>query len=200
MTFPAALVIAAGAAGVAGLAGVATSAQVPVQSNSGIYATAEDYASRRIENGGACASGAYKVELHDVLNKPFIDVTRGKEKKRYVKSALFGLRLCDGHDYRFAANRLYRILETGGLYVYGVERPATQGKGFKLVRLYYFSAGATGEVLPLTLENLHRAYGTNHRFIDSLDRVTGQDLAEYDTFHQQFKVSRLLAESATQDR
>ncbi|HEV3057160.1 MAG TPA: hypothetical protein VGY48_02880 [Vicinamibacterales bacterium] len=200
MTFPAALVIAAGAAGVAGLAGVATSAQTPVQSNSGIYVTAEDYASGTTKDGGACGSNAYKVEVHDVLNKPFIDVTRGKEKKRYAKSELFGLRLCDGHDYRFAANRLYRILETGGLYMYGVERPATQGKGFKLVRSYYFSAGATGEVLPLTLENLHRAYGTNHRFIDSLDRVTGQDLAEYDTFHQQFKVSRLLVESATQDR
>jgi hypothetical protein len=172
----------------------AGSAATSTPSTSGVYLTAEDYARGALTDGVSCQT-SFKVALHDITNKPFIDVTRGSEKKRYAKDGLFGVRLCDGRDYRLVSNRLYRILEAKALYVYGVERPVTQGKGFRVVPTYYFSSGPRGEVLPLTLDNLHRVYASNHRFIDSLDRVWEQDVAAYDAFHQQFKVSRLLAES-----
>jgi hypothetical protein len=168
----------------------------PAPVASGVYLTAEDYASGALTNGGSCQA-SFKVALHDVLNKPFIDVSRGAEKKRYAKGEIFGLRLCDGLDYRFSANRLYRIVAKGDLYIYGVERPVSQGKGFRLVPSYYFSSGPRGEVRPLTLEHLQDAFATNHRFIDSLDRLSDQDLVQYDGYHQQFKVARLLAESTT---
>jgi hypothetical protein len=180
------------------LAGAATTgpASTPAPSTSGVYLTAEDLASGSLRDAGSCQT-SLKVALHDVLNRPFIDVSRGAEKKQYAKSEVFGLRLCDGHDYRLSASRLYRIVARGDLYLYQVERPVSQGKGFRVVPSFYFSSGPRGEVRPLTLEHLQNAFATNHRFIDSLDRLSDQDLAQYDAYHQQFKITRLLAESTT---
>jgi hypothetical protein len=161
---------------------------------SGVYLTASDYSNAALTDAGSCKA-PLKVALHDVFNKPFVEMSRGGEKKQYAKSELFGVRLCDGLDYRLSANRLYRILAKGDLYVYGVERPVSSGKGFRVVPSYYFSSGPRGEIRPLTLEHLQEAFATNHRFIDSLDRLSEQELAQYDGYHQQFKIARLLAES-----
>jgi hypothetical protein len=163
---------------------------------SGVYLTADDYAAGTLTDSGSC-DAPLKVSLHDVLNKPFVDVSRGSEKKQYVKSELFGLRLCDGQDYRLSSNRLYRILSNGELVVYGIDRPVSQGKGFRVVPSYYFSAGPRGEIRPLTLEHVQEAFAANHRFVDSLDRLSDQDLAQYDGYHQQYRVVRLLAESSS---
>ena len=174
---------------------VATSAPL----SGGVYLSAEDYARGTLTDVASCQA-SFKIALHDVVNKPFIEVTRGSEKKQYAKAEVFGVRQCDGQDYRLVSNHLYRILEAKALYIYGVQRPVSQGKGFRVVPAYYFSSGARGELLPLTLDNLHRVYASNHRFIDSLDRVWEREIAEYDTYHQQFKVGRLLAESGTEQR
>jgi hypothetical protein len=181
------------------LAAAATlgSSAASASSSGGVYLTAEAYVNAALTDAGSCQA-PIKVALHDVLNKPFIDVSRGSEKKQYAKSELFGLRLCDGFDYRLSANRLYRILARGDLYVYSVERPVSSGKGFRVVPSYYFSSGPRGEIHPLTLEHLQEAFAANHRFIDSLDRLSEQDLAQYDGYHQQFKIARLLAESTTE--
>jgi hypothetical protein len=175
-------------------AAMATPASSPAPATSGVYLTAEDQAAGALTDAGSCQA-SFKVALHDLRKTPFIDVSRGAEKKRYAKDAVFGVRLCDGYDYRLVSSRLFRIVESKALYVYAVERPITQGKGFRLVPTYYFSSGPRGDVLPLTLDNLHRVYAANHRFLDSLDRVGEQELAAYDSFHQRFKVGRLLAES-----
>ncbi len=176
---------------------VATATQTPNSTaSSGVYLTAADYANGALTDAGSCQASSFKVAVHDVLNGPYIEVSRGSDKKQYVKNEIFGLRMCDGHDYRLSANRLYRIVAKGDLYVYGVERPVSQGKGFRVTVSYYFSSGAGGEVRTLTLEHLQEAFAANHRFIDSLDRLSEQDLAQFDTYHQQFKIARLLAESS----
>jgi hypothetical protein len=177
-------------------AAVAAPVASPAPATSGVYLTAQDQANGTLTDAGSCQA-QMKVALHDLRKTPFIDVSRGAEKKQYAKDAVFGVRLCDGYDYRLVASRLLRIVEAKALYVYVVERPVTQGKGFRLVPAYYFSSGARGDVLPLTLENLHRVYAANHRFIDSLDRVSEQDLAGYDALHQRFKIGHLLEESTT---
>lgn len=163
---------------------------------SGVYLTADDFAAGTLASSGSCEA-PLKVSLHDVLNKPYVDLSRGSEKKQFAKNDLFGLRLCDGHDYRLSSSRLYRILSKGDLVIYGIDRPVSQGKGFKVVPSYYFSSGARGEIRPLTLENLQEAFAANHKFVDSLDRFSDQDLAHYDGYHQQYRVVRLLAESSS---
>lgn len=166
---------------------------------SGVYLSAADYKDRRLTAEGDCGSRTHRLELHDVLNKPYIHVTHGTEKRRYEKSSLFGFRACDGNDYRFVGNQEYQILEARELYIYLHERYVTVGKSRHIERDYYFSVGPDGEVLRLTLENLKEAFPGNHVFRDSLDQAFGtrQDPAQYDEFHKMFKVNRLLIASET---
>jgi hypothetical protein len=164
---------------------------------SGVYVTANDYKNGRLAFEGDCGSKTHKLELHNVLNKPYIDVTHGTEKHRYAKSDLFGFRACDGRDYRFVSNLEYQILESKELYIYASEVRVSHGKVSRRIREYFFSAGPNGPVLALALENLKQAFPDNHRFHDSLDATcgTGQALAEYDEFHKMFMVNRLLIAS-----
>ena len=173
------------------------SARQPVPRTSGIYLSAADYDNRRLTAEGDCGSKAHKLDLHDVLNKPYIHVTHEGERQRYAKNDLFGFRACDGSDYRFASSLEYRIVETRELFIYTRETYVTVGKSRHVVIDYSFSVGSGGKVLPLTLDNLKWAFPDNHAFHDSLDQMFGggQDLALYDQFHKMFKVNRLLIAS-----
>jgi hypothetical protein len=179
------------------LASVDGYAKAQTTRTSGVYPRAADYQNNRLSFAGSCGSKAHKLELHDVLNKSYIDVTHESEKHRYLKKDLFGFRACDGRDYRFTKNLEYQILESKELYIYAREMPESRGKGFHTAREYYFSAGPNGPILELTLDNLKQAAPDNHKFHDSLDATfgTGQKLAEYDEFHKMFKVNRLLIAS-----
>ena len=164
---------------------------------SGIYLTAADYRDGRLALEGDCGSKTHKLSLHDVLNKPYVDVTHESEKRRYPKSDLFGFRACDGRDYRFASNLQYQILESRELYIYARGIPVNYGKGYRTIQEYYFSVGPEGHILALTLENLKQALPNNHRFHDSLDATfgPGREPWEYGEFHRMFKVNRLLIAS-----
>lgn len=173
------------------------SAQAVTPKTSGVYLSSADYKNGRLAFQGDSGSETHKLELHDVLNKPYIEVTHDTEKHRHQKGDLFGFRACDGRDYRFASNREYQILEAKELYIYARGTPVGAGKGIRTVAAYYFSVGPDGPVLALTLENLKQSFPDNHRFHDNLDAMfgPGQVLAEYDEFHKTFKVNRLLIAS-----
>ena len=179
------------------LFGGTTTAQVAPPRTSGVYLTAEEYKNGRLSFQGDCGSKAHKLELHDVLHKSYIHVTHETEKRRFAKSELFGFRACDGYDYRFASNLEHRILETRELYIYTREVYVSHGRGRHTVRAYFFSAGAEGPVLALTLENLKKAFPDNQRFRDALDAAFGakQKLSEYDGPQKMFKVNQLLIAS-----
>jgi len=164
---------------------------------SGVYLTAADYANGRLSFEGDCGAKAHKLEIHDVWNKPYIDVRHNSEKQRYSKSDLFGFRACDGRDYRFGSNLEYRILEARDLYIYSRDITVNEGRTSRTVLEFYFSVGPNGQIKALTLENLKQAFPENHRFHDWLDATfgAGQNLAEYDEFHKMFKVNRLLIAS-----
>jgi len=131
-----------------------------------------------------------------VLNKSYIDVTHGGGRRRYLKSEVFGFRSCKGADYRFAGNKEYQILEAKALYIYRTESRDARGKGISTILKYYFSVGADGDVLALTLINLKQAFPGNHRFHDSLGAAFPfGGLEQYDDFHKMFKVNHLLEAS-----
>jgi hypothetical protein len=176
------------------------SGQAASSKTSGVYLTAADFTAAQLSHQGFCGSAAHKLELHDVLNKPYIDVTHDHEKRRYPKKDLFGFRACDGRDYRFGRNLEYQILEAKELYLYAREISESRGRTVQTRREYYFSVGPEGQILALTLNNLKQAFPDNHRFHDSLDVTfgAGQDLAQYDEFHKMFKVNRLLIASHEQ--
>lgn len=172
-------------------------ASAQTEKMSGVYLTASDYEGGKLSFEGDCGSKVHKLEIHDVSNKPYIDVTHDSEKHRYSKSELFGFRACDGRDYRFASRLEYQILEAKELYVYGRDISVAQGRTYRTVHEYYFSVGSKGLIQALTLENLKQSFPDNHRFHDWLDATfgSGQNLAEYDEFHKMFKVNRLLIAS-----
>ena len=173
---------------------------------SGIYLSARDYAEHRLSFEGDCKSSAHKLDLHDVRHKTYIHVTHGTETKRYEKNDLYGFRACDGRAYRFVDNREYEILESTSIAIYAIQAPARLSKDLArdrpTVSVYFFSSGPAGVVLPLTRNNLKRAFPDNHTFHDALDQTfhSDEELAQYDDFHKMFKVNRLLSASTSIER
>ena len=170
---------------------------------SGIYLTADDYTNRRLTSESNCDAAGHRVELHDVLGKSFIHVTHEGETRRYEKRDIYGFRSCERKDYRFVGNDEYEILESRAISIYERELPTQSPKdaarGLPRGYRYFFSVAAGGEVLPLTIDNLKRAFPDNHAFHDALDVTVrnNDELVRFDTFHKMFKVNRLLTATAT---
>jgi hypothetical protein len=97
----------------------------------------------------------------------------------------------DQRSFRVVGNQQYQILEAKGLFIYSADVLVRKGTTDKA---YFFSVGPNGEVLPLTIVNLKKAFPDNHRFHDNLDLMFRDDsqLTKYDNFHKMFKVNRLL--------
>ena len=173
---------------------------------SGIYLTAADYTERRPSFEGDCKTPSHKIELHNIVHKPYIEIMHGTATRKYAKSDLFGFRACDGREYRFVDIREYEILESRQISIYTIQVPARESKDLArdrpATRLYFFSEGPAGEVLPLTRNNLRRAFPDNHAFHDAIDQMFHSDaeLPQYDDFHKMFKINRLLVASQSSGR
>jgi hypothetical protein len=98
----------------------------------------------------------------------------------------------DARIYRLVGNDRYQILEAKAVYIYSLDVIVRKGTSEKT---YFFSIGPAGDVLPLTILNLKKAFPENHAFHDLLDMSFkhDSDLTKYDDFHKMFKVNRLLA-------
>jgi hypothetical protein len=100
----------------------------------------------------------------------------------------------DGRNYRVVDERRYEIVEAKALYIYTGDVLVRKGT---LEKAYFFSVGPNGDILPLTILNLKKAFPDNHSFHDFMDMAfkRDSDLTRYDDFHKTFKVNRLLAAS-----
>jgi len=100
----------------------------------------------------------------------------------------------DARSYRTVGNQRYEILDANVLHIYSATVLVRKGAAEKA---YFFSVGPTGDVFPLTIVNLKKAFPENHKFHDSLDTMFSSDssLTRYDDFHKMFKVNRLLIAS-----
>jgi hypothetical protein len=97
----------------------------------------------------------------------------------------------DERNVRVVGNDRYQILEARALYIYSHDVIVRKGATEKA---YFFSVGPTGDVVPLTILNLKKAFPGNHVFHDLLDMAfkNDSDLTKYDEFHKMFRVNRLL--------
>jgi hypothetical protein len=104
------------------------------------------------------------------------------------------LRAADERPYRLVGNDKYQIVEARDLYIYSLDVIVRKGASEKT---YFFSVGQNGDVQPLTILNLKKAFPDNHAFHDLLDMSFkhDSDLTKYDDFHKMFKVNRLLLAS-----
>ena len=100
----------------------------------------------------------------------------------------------DARNYRVVGNDKYQIVEAKALYIYTLDVIVRKGASEKT---YFCSVGPNGDVVPLTILNLKKAFPDNHTFHDLLDMSFkhDSDLTRYDGFHKMFKVNRLLAAS-----
>lgn len=102
------------------------------------------------------------------------------------------------NEIRFFNNDKYRILSNTGLIIYSKTSLVQQGKGPKPTELFYFSAGITETILPLTLANLESVYGKNQKFtyaVESLFR-SDSELAAYDVYNKQYKLAYLYLQNS----
>src|SRR6266571_5354896 len=82
--------------------------------------------------------------------------------------AAFPIVAADARPYRVVGNQRYEILEAKELYIYSTDVLVRKGTSEKA---YFFSAGPNGEILPLTILNLKKAFPDNHIFHDNLDMM-----------------------------
>ena len=169
----------------------------PAPTSSGVYLSAQDYRHAVLQHVVDCRTESHKIDVHDFLNKPYIDVDHQGQHLRHNKVDIFGFRDCNGHEVRFVQNHQYEIVEPGVIYVYSASGSVLQGKSLKIVLAYYFSTSPETAVLALTKDNLKHAYPENHHFHDALDLAfpNGEDASAYDRFHKTFRVNHLFAQS-----
>ena len=99
-------------------------------------------------------------------------------------------------SFRVYNNDKYQILSNTGINIYSKTWLVQQGKGPKPTELYFFSAGASGAILPLTLANLESVYGKNQKFMYAVESLfkTDAQLASYDYYNKQFKLAYLYSQ------
>ena len=166
------------------------------KSQGGIYKTLSDFRDNKLSYETGCNKNG-KIHLHDFFwNMATIQVVDEGKKYTLKKDELYGYRDCNDDVYRFYKNMEYRIAEAGNVYIYVQKENTAQNKNNKVVNVYYFSTKADGEILPLTLSNLKKAYKDNDSFSDLLDKFfNANDVCEYDEVHNTFKVNYVFSKT-----
>ncbi len=100
-------------------------------------------------------------------------------------------------DFRMYDKGEYRVLSSNGIVIYSKTWLVQQGKGPKQTELFYFSAGPSAAILPLTIANLESVYGKNQKFIYAVESLFKSDgeLASYDQYNKQYKLTFLYKQS-----
>ena len=185
---------------IAALLMIAVSASAADKTSSGIYLTADDFKNGKLSYEGWSGDSSHKLELHDVLDKPYIHVKHGNDTQKFNKSDIYGFRDSNGRSYRFIGNKEYEIRDTAALYIYSMKHSARNPKGapIGIATSYFFSVAADGNVIPLTIANLKNTFPENHKLHDSLDMMFKNDsqLTQVDDFHKMFKVNRVILASS----
>ena len=164
---------------------------------SGIYRSADAYLAGRLELAVDTRTMTHVIDRHTLLNKPYVDVQHDGRTVRYAKKDIFGFRDGEGRDVRFSGNREFTIAEAGPLYLYTSQRVAPDGKRTRTVTQHWFSRTVSSEMLPLTKENLKRAFPEQHGFHHLLDMnfPDAASLSAYDSAAKTFRINALYRQA-----
>ncbi len=172
-----------------------------VFAQSGIYMSWQDYQAGKLSNVLNCDSKPVKIKLHHFFSSTCIYIQQGEQEVRFCKDSIFGYRDCAQNTFRFYKTNddEYRIVENQNIVIYTSDIPVTDipGKTIKLIPGWFFSASISSDILPLTINNLKRAFPNNLKFHDFLDVEfnSSQNISEYDTIHKMYKVNYLFNKS-----
>ena len=182
---------------VAGVQAQTTNVYVQQARTSGIYLSAADFQHGKLTLPVNCNVGRSRVRMNDFLGRAHITVIHSGRKYIFLKDTIFGLRSCEGHDFRLFHRRLFEIEELKSVIIYRHIFTESGGgtKGARQVVKYYFSTGIEATILPLTRTALEETFPHNAKLHDLLEaQFHGgrDDVSTYDSFHHMFKINRVL--------
>lgn len=168
-----------------------------VPQTSGIYLNATDFQHGKLTLPVNCEAKHERIRMNDFLDRPHLTVIHEGKKYTFMKDSIFGLRTCEGHDFRLFHRRLFEIEELKSIIIYRHMATESGGgiKGVRQVARYYFSKGVDSAILPLTRTALERAFPHNDKLHDMLDawfHGNRDALSSYDSYYHTFKINRIL--------
>lgn len=167
------------------------------QTSKGLYLTYGDYLNHNLsyqtDPGNPKKNMIY---IHEFIGQNNVTVVRDGKKQSISKNDLFGYH-DNNNDYRFYGSKAYQIIDTTGFYIYSFDKLVQQGKGPRPTRVYYFSKNPNTDVLPLTPENIAKAFPKNHKFRYMVELASKTDikLDAYDSQANEYKIKELYTES-----
>lgn len=169
-----------------------------VQAQSGVYLTLDDFENNRLTYATNDKSDENKIRFNEFVTKPFLIVKHNGEKIHVFKDEIYAYKN-KGNIVRTWNFTQYHFLEKGAIWIYYKDVYTSQPKGTQRVRNYFFSTYGKGEILPLTVYNLKKAFPENdlfHIYLDAQFR-SDRELAHYDNYANKFKVNHLLEKANT---
>ena len=161
----------------------------------GLYLTVEDYINHKLSYATDGSSDT-KIRLNSMFESGKVVVMHGGKKEAFSKSAIFGFRDND-QDYRFFNNSAFKIVDTGGFFIYCASKLVQQGKSPKPTASYYFSASPKNEIKPLTIDNLQYVFSKDIKFLYAVEGFFKSDseLTAYDANLKEYKLKYLFAQT-----
>jgi hypothetical protein len=156
---------------------------------SGIYRTYEDFTAKKLTYETDNAKEPYSIKVDDYLTRPYVDVIYKGKKYSFLKKDIYGVSEGEERNFRFFNNKEYLIVDTGKVYIYKLNNPASDKS-----LTYFYSLKGNSKVMPLTLANLKNSYPENPRFRDLIDLYfkTDADLTAFDNYYKTYKLNRFL--------
>jgi len=157
--------------------------------NSGVYLSAQDFASKKISYKGA------KIKTNLLFNPTDIKVIQDDTKTVLFKVNIYGYKTRDNKTYRYYNGVAYEILNPeDGFLIYklnGLSFSKNQRKP-----LYFFSINADAPMQSLTITNVKMAFPDERSFHYAMDMLFkyDEDLLRYDAYYHKYKIVELVNE------
>ena len=177
------------------LIGLTFTTHAQTAGTSGVYMTYDDYLAGKLSFAVDCSDSKNAIRVNDFVGSHHITVLDKGITTKIPKSKIFGISLCGiSNLIRFQNSEDYYLVDKGEVWIYYTTEYYTVNKTINSRKYYFFSVGGNSEVLPLTKENLNKAFPRNTKFHDLLDQEfrDTDELGVYDSFVKKYKVNHLL--------
>jgi hypothetical protein len=162
--------------------------------SSGIFRTAKDFTTGKMEYAILCDSQSHKIKTDPLFKRNRVIVKHEGKTYKLDKDKVYAVRFCSGAVERLHQRKVYPIVNPGeAILIYKVAIPS-MGKNQPAQTKWYFSKDAASPIQPLTINNLVQAFPDNHAFHDTLmaEFKTDADLPKYDAAHKMMRINRLF--------
>lgn len=168
--------------------------------SSGIFRTANDFKSGKLEYAIQCDSQSHKIKPDVLFKRNRVIVKHEGKTYKIDKGSVYAVRYCSGAVQRIYQKKAYLMVNPGeDILLYKVAT-LSMGKGQPAETTWYFSKDAAWPIQPLTISNLVGAFPDNHAFHDAImaEFKTDKELTLYDNAHKMMRINRLYGNTKKQ--